>query len=342
MQKEGYNTLVSDIGNLLEQGRKQAVSAVNEAITQTYWQIGKRIVVEEQKNKSKADYGTYIISRLSQDLSRKYGKGFTLANLKFMRQFYLSYPIGYAVRSQLSWTHYRTIMRIADSPKREFYETECAANKWSSRELDRQIGSLLYERTALSKDKNALLSKARGTAPTPEEQIKDPYVLEFLNLKEEKEYSESQIEQALIDNLQEFLLELGRGFAFIARQKRISINNEHYYADLMLYNRILKCLVIIDVKSGKFTHADAGQMNFYVNYFRENEMMEGENEPIGIVLCTDKNNTFVKYALGGMSNKIFASKYQLSLPSPEDLRKVIEKAKNSCKLNEIKGICLAL
>jgi len=336
MQKEGYNRLVSDIGSLLEQGRRQAVSALNTAITLTYWHIGKRVVEFEQKGKTKAEYGTKLIEMLSNDLKQKYGRGFSVDNLENMRRFYILFKNSETLSRKLSWSHYVALLKVNNEPALQFYLTHAETENWGTRELDRNINSLLYERTALSKDKKAVLAKARGTAPTPEEEVKDPYVLEFLNLKEEKEYSESQIEQALIDNLQEFMLELGRGFAFIARQKRISINNEHYYADLVLYNRILKCFVIIDVKSGKFTHADAGQMNFYVNYFRENEMMEGENEPIGIVLCTDKDNTFVKYALGGMSNRIFASKYRLSLPSPEDWKKVVEKARDSCKRKLIK------
>ncbi|MDI6737121.1 MAG: PDDEXK nuclease domain-containing protein [Nanoarchaeota archaeon] len=274
------------------------------------------------------------MQRLSSDLTLKYGKGFGIDNIERMRRFYLLFPKSATLWRKLSWSHYRMLLRVKDKEARGFYISMAEKEGWGAHELDRQISSLLYERLALSKNKNALPSKAKSSSPNPEEQIKDPYVLEFLSLKEEKKYSESQIEQALIDHLQEFLLELGKGYAFVARQKRISINNEHYYVDLVFYNRALGCLILIDVKSGKFTHADAGQMNFYLNYFRENEVMQGENEPIGIVLCTEKDNTFVKYSLGGMSNRIFASKYHLGLPSPEDLKKVVEKTKREIEYKQ--------
>ncbi|MBU2638888.1 MAG: DUF1016 family protein [Nanoarchaeota archaeon] len=327
MQKAGYNRLISDIGKLLEQGRRQAASAVNTAITRTYWQIGRRIIEFEQKGKIKADYGSRLLEKLSVDLTLKYGRGFGVENLERMRRFYCLFRNSSAVRRKLSWTHYRSVLYIKNKEAIGFYLNEAEKQGWNSRELERQIHSLLYERLALSKNKKPLLAKTKVSQTSPDEQIKDPYVLEFLNLKQESQYTESQIEQALIDHLQEFLLELGKGYAFVARQKRISINNEHYHVDLVFYNRFLNCLVLIDVKSGKFTHADAGQMNFYVNYFRENETLKGENDPIGIVLCTEKDNTFVKYALGGMSSRIFASKYQLNLPSKEDLKKVVEETK---------------
>lgn len=327
MNKKGYNRLISDIGNLLEQGRRQAVSAVNTALTMTYWQIGRRIVEFEQKGRIKAEYGSKLLKMLSNDLTRKYGRGFSVDNLERMRRVYLMFPKSATVWRKLSWSHYRMLLKVNNKHAREFYISQTEQENWGARELERNINSLLYERVALSKNKTAVLARAKGKPIKPEEQIKDPYVLEFLNLKEESNYTESQIEQALIEHLQQFLLELGKGYAFIARQKRISINNEHYYVDLVFYNRMLNCLVLIDVKSGKFSHADAGQMNFYLNYFRKNEMIDGENEPIGIVLCTEKDNTFVEYALGGMSNRIFASKYRLSLPSKEELKKVVEGAK---------------
>lgn len=325
--QRGYRWLVSAIGSLIEQGRQKAAAEVNITIVRTYWEIGRHIVEYEQEGKERAGYSEALIVKLADDLTASFGNALSKRNLWHMRRFYLAYPKVNALRSQLNWTQYRRLISLDDTIKRRFYEIACASNRWASRELDRQINSLLFERVALSKDKIAVLECAKGEIAKPEEQIKDPYVLEFLNLKEEKSYAESDIEQAMIDHLQEFLMELGKGFSFVARQKRISINNEHYYVDLVFYNRILKCLVLIDVKKGKFTHADAGQMNFYLNYFRENEMIEGENTPIGLVLCSEKDNAFVNYALGNITNKIFASKYKLGLPSEEELRKVVNDAR---------------
>ena len=224
----------------------------------------------------------------------------------------------------LSWSHYCLLMRLDETFKREFYEAECIRGNWSVRQLDRQIQSMLYERTALSKRKTAVIAKAheKPFVLKPEDEIKDPYVLEFLGLKDE--YSESQLEEALIRHLEAFLLELGIGFAFVARQKRITLEGSHYRLDLLLYHRVLRCLVAIDLKIGEFSHADAGQMNLYLNYLKDKEKMPGENDPVGIILCADKKHTVVEYALGGMTNKIFASKYKVKLPDPEVLRAEIE------------------
>ncbi|MBU2599656.1 DUF1016 family protein [bacterium] len=340
-KSQNYQDLFQRVSNLLETARRKTVRQINTVITQTYWEIGKLIVEEEQKGRERAEYGEYLISRLSKDLTKKFGRGFTMANLKNIRQFYLAYPKlyalhlesadekSYAVRSQLSWTHFRILMRVKDELARKFYEIETVKNNWSSRELDRQTNSLLFERVALSKDKKGVLELAQKgqIIEKPEDAIKDPYVLEFLGLPEKHQYSESQLEQALIDHLQEFILELGKGFTFVARQKRITIDNEHYYIDLIFYHRILRCLVVIDLKVGKLDHRDVGQMNFYLNYIKDNEMLNDENPPVGIILCTETNRSkvFIEYALGGLSNKVLVSKYKLYLPTKKELEEEIKK-----------------
>ena len=358
---ENYSSLITDLASLIEQGRKTAVRYVNTALVATYWLMGRRIVEYEQKGKERAEYGEALLKKISADLTPRFGKGFTDRNLGHMRQFYIIYqeirhtlcaelpeertgknshtvraellPISQAVsevsetlsrKFPLSWSHYRLLMRLDEPFKREFYETECIRGSWSVRQLDRQIQSMLYERTALSKRKLAVISKAheKPIAVRPEDEIKDPYILEFLGLRDE--YSESQLEEALVRHLEHFLLELGIGFTFVARQKRITLEGSHYRLDLLLYHRILRCLVAIDLKIGEFTHADAGQMNLYLNYLKDKEKLPEENNPIGLILCSDKKRTVVEYALGGMSNKIFASKYKLQLPDPEVLKTELE------------------
>ena len=360
IKTHNYSDLISDLTSLIEQGRKAAVRYVNIALVATYWLMGRRIVEYEQRGKERAEYGEKLLRKIFADLTTRFGKGFTERNLEHMRQFYLTYreisntvcakliertrekshpvrakllpifqtPSGiFEMLSQkfpLSWSHYRLLMRLDETLIREFYEVECIRGNWSVRQLDRQIQSMLYERTALSKRKLSVIAKAHEKPITlrPEDEIKDPYILEFLGLKDE--YSESQLEEALIKYLEHFLLELGIGFAFVARQKRITLEGSHYRLDLLLYHRILRCLVAIDLKIGEFTHADAGQMNLYVNYLKDKEKLQGENDPVGIILCTDKKRTVVEYALGGMSNKIFASKYRLQLPDPEVLKTEVE------------------
>lgn len=326
-----YDQLISNIGQLIELGRKRAVGAVNTVLVQTYWLIGKYIVEYEQEGKKRAEYGGELLVRLSKDLSHRYGRGFSVDNLELMRKFYQTFPLKEKSETAsrkfiLSWSHYCLLISIGEDLKRSFYEIEAVNNQWSVRELKRQADSLLYERLALSKNKKKVraLAKKGQIIERPEDAIKDPYVLEFLDLKEEPFYSESQLEQKLIDHLQEFLLEMGKGFCFIARQKRITINNQHYYLDLILYNRILKALVLIDLKVGPFAHADAGQMNFYLNYFKKNEKLEDESDPIGLILCTERDKVFVEYVLGGLSNKIFTSKYRLALPKESEIKKEIE------------------
>lgn len=361
---QNYSTLITDLASLIEQGRRVAVRYVNTALVATYWLIGKRIVEFEQKGKERAEYGERLLKKLSADLTKRFGKGFSFPQLKNIRQFYVIYrEKSYTLSSQLnhatnmqtlsaelleksqtlsslseishtlcaqfplSWSHYCLLMRLDEPLKREFYEAECIKGNWSVRQLDRQIQSMLYERTALSKRKLAVIAKAHEKPITlkPEDEIKDPYVLEFLGLKDE--YSESQLEEALIRHLEHFLLELGTGFTFVARQKRITLEGSHYRLDLLFYHRTLRCLVAIDLKIGEFSHADAGQMNLYLNYLKDKEKLPEENDPVGLILCTDKKKTVVEYALGGMSNRIFASKYKLQLPDPEVLKREIEHEK---------------
>jgi len=352
---QNYSRLIADLTSLIEQGHKAVVRYVNTALVATYWLMGRRIVEYEQKGKERAEYGEELLVRLADDLSSRFGKGFSKSNLFMMRAFYLAYPeqqIFQTVsgkflsteteskiqriqtvsgisellvqRFPLSWSHYCLLLRLDEPFRREFYEAECIRGNWSVRQLDRQIQSMLYERTALSKRKLAVIAKAheKPLALRPEDEIKDPYILEFLGLKDE--YSESQLEEALIKHLEHFLLELGIGFTFVARQKRITLEGTHYRLDLLLYHRILKCLIAIDLKIGEFTHADAGQMNLYLNYLKDNEKLPEENDPVGIILCSDKKKTVVEYALGGMNNKIFTSKYRLQLPEPEVLKTEIE------------------
>lgn len=346
---QNYSTLIADLSSFIEQGRRAALRYVNTALVATYWLIGRRIVEYEQKGKRRAAYGEATLQKISQDLTNRFGRGFSLPQLKNIRQFYITYSKkSYTLSSQsalvipktllaefpLSWSHYCLLIRLDEPFKREFYEAECIRGNWSVRQLDRQIQSMLYERTALSKRKAAVLAKAH-TKPIPsrpEDEIKDPYVLEFLDLKDE--YSESQLEEALIHHLEHFLLELGIGFTFVARQKRITLEGDHYRLDLLLYHRLLRCLVAIDLKIGKLTPADAGQMNLYLNYLNDKEKLPNENDPVGIILCTGKKKTVVEYALGGMSNKIFASKYKLQLPDPEALKAEIEHQRQ--RLLEIK------
>ncbi len=334
--KENYNLVLSKVSSILEEARKKTIRQIDTVIIETYWKIGEIIVKEEQKGKEKAKYGDYLIKRLSDDLTKKFGKGFNVANIWNFRQFYLTYPKLYALRRELSWTHYRILMRIEEKDAKIFYELETIKNNWSSRELQRQINSLLFERLVLSRNKNKVLelSQKGHIIEKPEDAIKNPYILEFLGLPEKSYYTESQLEQKLIDHLQEFILELGKGFTFVGRQKRITIDNEHYYIDLIFYHRILKCLVLIDLKIGVLSHGDVGQMNFYLNYIKDKEMIEGENPPIGIILCTERNKSkvFVEYALGSLKNKIFVSKYKLYLPTKQQLESEVKKEMSILKL----------
>jgi len=362
VKKTDYKSLLERVSNIIEEARKRTVRQINTIITRTYWEVGRLIVEEEQKGKEKAKYGEQLIKKLSNDLTKRFGKGFTERNLRAIRQFYLVYPKLYAVRAkslvlqnrhamraksenaklytlrrELAWTHFRTLMRVEDESARQFYEIETVKNNWATRELERQINSMLFERLALSKDKSKVkeLAQKGHIIERPEDAIKNPYVLEFLGIPEKSYYTESHLEQKLIDHLQDFILELGKGFTFVGRQRRITIDNEHYYIDLVFYHRILRCLVLIDLKVGKLDHKDVGQMNFYLNYIKDKEMLQDENPPIGIILCTKSNRSkvFVGYALGGLSNKVFVSKYKLYLPTKKELE--IEIKKETARLSSL-------
>ena len=291
-----------------------------------YWQIGRRILEEEQKGKERADYGSYLLKNLAKKLEPEYGSGFSYRQLQFCRQFYRMYPIANALRSQFNWTQYRLLIAISDDYKREYYELETMNNCWTARELERQINSQLYERLLLSNDKESVLAVARKERipQQPQEIIKDPMVLEFLGLERKAEYYEKDLEQALITHLQKFLLELGNGFTFVARQKRILIEDDEFFTDLVFYNRLLRCFVVIELKTEKLTHQDLGQLQMYVNYYDRVEKTPDENPTIGILLCTSKNDTVVKMSLPEDNTSILASQYQLYLPTQEQLTKEIE------------------
>jgi len=316
-----------EIKAVLENARNTAYKAVNFSMVAAYWQIGKIIVEEEQKGMARAEYGESLISELSVRLMNEFGRGFNQTNLKYMRLFYLKFQNGHALRDELSWTHYRLLSGIEKEDARQFYVVEAINSRWSTRELERQINSLLYERIAMSKDKEKVreLSEKGHIIKHPEDIIKDPYVLEFLGVKDSKNFLEKDLEQLLIERLKDFLLELGKGFSFVARQKRISMEGDHFYIDLVFYNYILKCFVLIDLKIGKLTHSDIGQMDFYVRYFEKEERQEGDNPAIGLILCSEKNETMAKYTILNDNKCIFASKYKLCLPSEEELRDEITK-----------------
>lgn len=318
--------------NYIEQARLRIQQTINTEMVKVYWCIGRDIVEEEQKGKRRAQYGTYLLGALSDKLTKKYGKGFSISTLTDLRQFYVTYSkaaIFHALRGELDegvspklgWTHYRALMRVHSATARNFYEIEAEKNCWSGRELERQINSLLFERLAKSKDKKGLMKLARKGQEinVPSDAIKDPLILEFVGIPESHRLVESKLEEALIDNLQHFLLELGKGFALIARQKRLTLDGDHFYADLVFYHAILKCYIIIDIKTKKLTHADLGQMQLYVNYFDKEVVLPGDNPTIGLILCTNKNDAMVKYTLGDKAKQIFASRYQFHLPTEKEL-----------------------
>ncbi len=329
------NSILSDIRELLQTARLSVVKQVNNVMVLTYFKIGKRIVEEEQKGNKRANYGEKLLLELSDKLTKEFGKGFSVTNLKQMRIFYLSYkdrmPIGQTVSDQfnLSWSHYLKLMRIDDEQERNFYEIETEKNNWSVRELQRQFDSALYTRLALSRNKKKVLelSKKGQVINNPQDVIKDPYVLEFVGLDEKASYSETELEAAIINKLEDFLLELGKGFTFVARQQRISFDDKHFYCDLVFYNRILKCFVLIDLKIGELKHQDIGQMQMYVNYYDRKVRLPEENKTIGIILCRDKNDAVVEYTLPENSKNIFASKYQTVLPNKKQLKQLLQNNK---------------
>ena len=312
---------ISDIRTIILSARESAIRSVDTVRVQMYWELGERIFIEEQKGQDRAEYGAYLLQNIATEIEKEFGSGFSVRQLERARQFYRTYPIASAVRSQLNWYQYRLLIQIDDKDKREYYELEAANNNWTGRELERQINSGLYERLLLSKDKKAVLEIARKERipESPTEIIKDPMVLEFLGLRPEATYYEKDLERALITNLQAFLLELGNGFSFVARQKRILLEDDEFFADLVFYNRLLRCFVVIELKTHKITHEDIGQLQMYVNYYDRNEKAPDENPTIGILLCADKNDTLVKYTLPENNNTIMASKYQLYLPTEKQL-----------------------
>jgi len=344
-----YAGLLTGVVDLLQQARRTSARSVNAIITVTYWEIGRRIVENEQQGKERAGYGQALIERLAADLTTRFGRGFSQTNLKQMREFYLAWPIRQTLSDEsgsgtllgaqlekrqtlsdesglrpfpLPWSHYVRLLGVRDLQARAFYATEALRGGWSVRQLDRQISTLFYERTALSRNKGAMLRKGQREQPgnqvTPEEEIKDPLVLEFLGLKDE--YSETTLEEALILHLEHFLLELGNDFTFVARQKRLRVGNTWYRIDLVFFHRRLRALILVDLKVGELTHADTGQMNLYLNYAREHWTHPDENPPVGLILCSERNEAVAHYALGNLGNKVLASEYKLALPSERRLQ----------------------
>ncbi len=316
------NTFISEIKTIIAKSKEQAIRSVDFQRVQMYWYLGERIVREEQKGNERAEYGKQILKNLSKILESEYGSGFSYRQLARARQFYCMFPIVSALRTQFNWMQYKLLIHISDATKREYYELEALNNSWTGRELERQINSGLYERLLLSNDKEAVLAVARRERipESPAEIIKDPMVLEFLGLKRESSYYEKDLESALITHLQNFLLELGNGFSFVARQKRILLEDDEFFIDLVFYNRLLRCFVIIELKTHKISHEDLGQLQMYVNYYDRKEKTDDENPTIGILLCADKNDTVVKYSLPEANTSILASKYQLYLPTEEQLK----------------------
>ncbi len=338
------DNFLKSVSDLLVKSKNRVKTAINLTMVYTYFEIGKIIVEEEQKGRDRAKYGKYLIKELSNHLTARFGKGYSESNLKAVRRFYIVFSedaIGQTVFTQfkdhpststgrkfyLSWSHYLKLMRIEDVAERSFYEIESIQNNWSLSELNRQFDSSLYERLALSRDKEKVkeLSTKGQIVERPEDLIKEPYVLEFLGLPEMTVYSEIELETKIIDNLQRFLLELGKGFTFVGRQVRISYEEEHFYIDLVFYNRLLKCFVLLDLKIGKLKHQDIGQMQMYVNYYDRKVKLDDENNTIGILLCKDKKKSLVEMTLPKDNKQIFASKYQTVLPSKEELKKLLDK-----------------
>ncbi|MEZ4887197.1 MAG: PDDEXK nuclease domain-containing protein [Chitinophagales bacterium] len=315
--------LIEKISHIVQSAKKNIVSNINEEMLTSYWEIGNLI---HKKEKDDSNQTIDVITELAQKLTIFLGKGFTRSSLTYMRQLYLKYPDGISASSYLSWSHYIELLKIDDELERGFYENQTINDKWSVRELRRQRNSALFQRLALSRDKEGILALAReGQILRNEEDIKkDPLILEFLNIPEKTRYSERELEARIIDNLQHFLLELGKGFAFIANQYRITLNNNHFYVDLVFYHRILKCFVLIDLKIGEAKHQDVGQMNMYLNYFKKEENMTDDNPPIGIILAAAKDEIMIEYATGGLSNKVFVSKYQTYLPDKALLQERVQ------------------
>ena len=333
------NNEINNIFNAIEQlvinSRNKVYSTVNTEMLNLYWNIGKAIM-EIQQGDERANYGDAVIEKLSEKLTAEFGKGFSKRNLERMRKFYIYFPIATTVSSQLSWSHYLEIIKIEEKSKRSFYIKETINARWSVRELQRQIGSLLYERLLLSVNKDKILELAEKgqELKNSKDLVKDPFVLEFLDIKKNTDYLESDLEKNILEHLKEFLLELGKGFMFVGSQVRITLEDEHFYPDLIFYNRLLKCFVIIDLKIGKVSHQDIGQMQMYVNYYDRKIKNDDENPTVGILLSTQKNKTVVKYTLPEDNKNIFSSTYKLHLPTEQELIYAIEEEKKNLELNE--------
>lgn len=321
-EKREYDRLLKDIGRTVNHARQSTVIAVNQELVRANWHVGRQIVLYEQRGNERAEYGSELLNLLSKDLRRQHGKGFSRRNILDMRRFYLGFPEWQHVPLKLSWSHFVLLLGLSDENARNYYLKQSLAGNWGYRELERQINSSLYERTVLSKSRRKELpaSARKQYSLNPRDAVKDPYVLDFLGLPAGKRISEKQFEKRIIDNMQSFLLELGKGFAFVARQYHILIRNNHFYVDLVFYHRILKCFVLLELKTRPVRHGDIGQMNLYLNYFAKEENVTGDHEPIGIILAADKDEVLVEYATGGISNRIFVSKYQLYLPDKNELQ----------------------
>ena len=319
-------SLVLEVKSIIARSREQAIRAVDHARVLMYWHIGERIFVEEQQGKDRADYGKQLIRLLAEQLEPEFGSSFSKRQLDLMRQFYRTFPIVNAVRSQLSWTHYRLLIRVENEDKREYYIAETVKNNWTTRQLERQINSQLYERLLLSNNQESVLAVARGEQPLSEakEIIKDPMVLEFLGLKREAAYYEKDLEAAMITHLQDFLLELGNGFSFVARQKRLHLDGDEFFVDVVFYNRLLQSFVLFEIKTHKLTHQDLGQLQMYVNFYDREVKLAEENKTIGIILCQDKNEMLVEITLPETNDQIFASKYKTVLPTKKELKAILE------------------
>lgn len=326
IENQDSKELFLQIKHLLDDARRNIAHSVNTTVVEAYWQVGRYIVEYEQQGKERAEYGKGLIKNLSQRLMNEYGAGFTVSNLKMMRLFYLAFQKGHTVCDQLSWSHIRLLIPIQNEVVRNFYIQECVAANWSVRQLQRQINSLYYERLLASRDKEMVRSEVFQTVPTtpaPREIIHDPFILEFLGIKQGDHFLEGELEQSLISKLQHFLLELGRGYTFVARQKRITIGDKNFYIDLVFYNILARSYVLIDLKIDELTHQDLGQMQMYVNYYTREMMNPNDNPPIGIVLCAEKDDAVVRYTLPEGENQVFAAKYMTYLPTQEELKKLL-------------------
>jgi predicted nuclease of restriction endonuclease-like (RecB) superfamily len=330
------NDLFERIQEILETARIKVYRTANTEMLQAYWNVGREILEEEQNGQERAKYGSALLEDLARRLTKPYGKSFSSRHLRYMRQFYREFPKWNAVRSELSWTHYRLLLKVEREDARVFYMKEAIAGNWSTRQLERQINSLYFDRLLVSKDKKGLkMDTDKGKEVIqPGNIIKDPFVLEFLDLNKSERLTESDLESALISKMQDFILELGTGFSFVSRQYRITTANEHYYIDLVFYNYILKCFLIIDLKPDKLTHKDIGQMDYYVRFFEDKLKQPGDNPSIGLILCTEKNRTIVKYSLLNESKQIFASRYQLYLPTIEQLEQEIQRERDQIMLEQ--------